>query len=144
MSILRLHTTTHTSLQSILYLHWHRPLETRAKPATDPSISESASGQFRLRNWWVEFRWRPPVKIENKLCGIILIRTLASLTAQRMEVIYQRSKQICAWNHLIADNTSAVSSHFCFIIKLQDSKGNIYEAREERMQFSEIKLKTNV
>lgn len=60
---LRLHTTTYTSLQSLLYLHWHRPLETQAKPAMDPSISESVSGQFRLRNWWVEFRWRPPMKI---------------------------------------------------------------------------------
>lgn len=127
------------------YLRLHRPREIQAKLAVGPSISASAFARFRLRSWSVECLWRPPKK-QNKLCGIILIRTLVCLAAEGMRVIYQRSKQFARKTARSVDNTSAASSRFCFIIKLHASFRGQYlrGAHEERSQLSQIKLKINL
>lgn len=66
------------------FLPQHRPRETPTRFVVDLSEFATAFVRFHLRSLSVEFRLRLPAK-HNKFRGFIL-------TAERMTLIYQRSK----------------------------------------------------
>lgn len=104
------------------FLPQHRPRETPTRSVVDLSEFASAFARFHLRSLSVEFRLRLPAK-HNKFRGFIL-------TAERMTLIYQRSK-LSTWKTLdIIDNTAASLSRFCFIIKLQYPVSEITESKQ--------------